>query len=179
MVDVALTRMNWRWQIMLAAGIAFMGLLVILNPYLVGWVGARVLPWMLVIAGAFQVMGAFGGRQRGFAMPLIIGTLLATFGLALRFANDLPFFNLSLMMGLLFLFSGGGKLLWADIAAGTRLRPWIWVAAGVSIVMGLVVLLAWSSVTASLVALFLGFELFSCAVALTAVALARREREGG
>jgi uncharacterized membrane protein HdeD (DUF308 family) len=179
MVEVYLRKTNWRWQIMSAAGIAFMGLLVIFNPFLIGFVGSRVLPWMLVIAGAFQVMGAFGGRQRGLLMPLIIGTLLVTFGLALRFANDLPFFNLSLMMGLLFLFSGGAKLLWADIAAGTRYRSWIWAAAGVSIVMGLIVLMAWGSITSSLVALFLGFELLSCAGALTAIGLARREKGDG
>jgi uncharacterized membrane protein HdeD (DUF308 family) len=179
MVEVYLRKTNWRWQIMSAAGIAFMGLLVIFNPFLVGFVGARVLPWMLVIAGAFQVMGAFGGRQRGFVMPLLIGTLLVIFGLALRFANDLPFFNLSLMLGLLFLFSGGAKLLWADIAAGTRYRDWIWAAAGVSIVMGLVALFAWGAISGPVMALFLGFELLSCAAALTAIGLARRETESG
>ncbi len=156
-----------------------MGLVVILNPRAVGTLGGQVLPWLLVAGGAFQVLGAFGSRRRGLFVPLLTGSLMVVFGLALRFANNLPFFNLSLMMGLLFLASGGAKLLFADLAAGTAWRQWIWVAAGVSIAMGLVVLLAWSSIASGLVAFFLGIELLSSAAALTAIALARRAKEGG
>lgn len=164
---------------MSAAGIALVGLLVLLNPAAVGFAGGQILPWMLVIGGVFQVISGFGSRQRGLVMPLIIGTLLAGFGLALRFANNLPFFNLALLMGLLFLFSGGAKLLWADIASGTPYRLWINIAAAVSLAMGLVTFLAWGSVSGTLVALFLGVELLSCAAALTAIGLAQRHNEGG
>jgi uncharacterized membrane protein HdeD (DUF308 family) len=177
-VKVYLKKTNWRWQIMSAAGVAFVGLLVLFNPAAVGFAGARILPWMLVIGGVFQVIGAFGSRQRGLVMPLIIGTLLVGFGLALRFANDLPFFNLALMMGLLFLFSGGAKLLWADIASGTPYRLWIHIAAGVSLAMGVITFLAWGSISGRLVALFLGVELLSSAAALTAIGLAQRQKEG-
>lgn len=174
--------MNWNVQTVLAGVLAAIGLYILFNPVTVTTLVAGIIPWLLVGAGAIYLLALLlRSRLRPLSMvlPGMVGVLLVYAGLSLKLGDPTRVGP----VGLAFLFAlvlvGGGiaKLL---MAAGVRRSRYFLIllgSGGLSVLMGLITLLAWSSVSAGFLGVVLGLELLSDAAFLAALALRDRDKE--
>jgi uncharacterized membrane protein HdeD (DUF308 family) len=174
--------MNWQAQAVAAGVIAALGLYILFNPVGVTMLAAGIIPWLLVGAGAIYLLGTFlRSRRRPLTMilPGIVGVLLVYSGLSLKLGDPTRVgpVGLAFLFALLLVGSGMAKLLMVPGLTKSRYKLFFVGAGAVSLAMGLIVLFAWSSVSAGFVGAVLGLELIADAVFLGAFALRERDKE--
>lgn len=173
--------MNWRLQSGLAGILAALGLYIMVNPVSVVGLAKGVIPWLLVGAGTIYIASIFLRSTRRPSLmitPAIIGVLLLYAGLSMKLGDGSSAgpVSLAFLLALLLFGSGAAKLLMAFTVRRSRYAPFLWGSGGISAVMGLVVLLNWQTVSASLIGVLLGLELLVDAAAMASLAL--RDRDG-
>jgi uncharacterized membrane protein HdeD (DUF308 family) len=174
--------MNWQAQAVAAGVVAALGLYILFNPVGVTMLAAGIIPWLLVGAGAIYLFGTFlRSRRRPLTMilPGIVGVLLVYAGLSLKLGDPSRVgpVGLAFLFALLLVGSGIAKLLMMPALNKSRYRLFFAGAGAASLAMGLIVLFAWSSVSAGFVGAILGLELIADAVFLAALALRDRDKE--
>lgn len=174
--------MNWTAQTVLAGILAAIGLYILFNPVSVTGLVAGVIPWLLVGAGAVYLLALLlRSRLRPLSMvlPGLVGVLLVYAGLSLKFGDPTRVGPI----GLAFLFAlvlVGGGLAKSLMAMGVRRSRYFLILAGsggLSVLMGMIVLFAWSSVSAGFLGVVLGLELLADAAFIAALALRDRDKE--
>lgn len=174
--------MNWTAQTVLAGILAAIGLYILFNPVSVTGLVAGVIPWLLVGAGAVYLLALLlRSRLRPLSMvlPGLVGVLLVYAGLSLKFGDPTRVGPI----GLAFLFALvllGGGLAKSLMAMGVRRSRYFLILAGsggLSVLMGMIVLFAWSSVSAGFLGVVLGLELLADAAFIAALALRDRDKE--
>ncbi len=175
-------QMNWTVQTVLAGVIAAIGLYILFNPVSVTNLVGGVIPWLLVGAGGVYIVALLlRSRLRPLSMvlPGLVGVLLVYAGLSLKFGDPTQVGPIGLAFLFALLLVGGGiaKLL---MALGVRRSRYFLVlagAGGLSVLMGLIVLFAWSSVSAGFLGVVLGLELLADAAFIAALGFRDRDRE--
>jgi uncharacterized membrane protein HdeD (DUF308 family) len=175
-------RVNWQAQAVAAGVIAALGLYILANPVGVTMLAAGIIPWLLVGAGAIYLLGTFlRSRRRPITMilPGVVGVLLVYSGLSLKLGDPTRVgpVGLAFLFALLLVGSGVAKLLMMPGLTKSRYKMFLLGSGAVSLAMGLVVMFAWSSVSAGFVGAVLGLELIADAVFLGSLALRERDRE--
>lgn len=173
--------MNWRLQTTLAGILAALGLWITFNPVTVVSAAASVIPLLLLAAGAVQLVSIlFRSRRliRLIVVPAVTGALFIYAGLSMKFGDPTTVGPISLIfvLALVLFGSGAAKLVTGASMRRSRYFPWIIGSAAVSLLMGLLVLFNWETVSANWIGVFLGFETLADAVVMAVLAL--RDRDG-
>ena len=173
--------MNWRVQTTLAGILAALGLWITFNPVTLVSAAASVIPLLLLAAGAVQLVSIlFRSRRllRLIIVPAVTGALFIYAGLSMKFGDPKTVGPISLIfvLALVLFGSGAAKLVTGASMRRSRYFPWIIGSGVVSVVMGLIVLFNWQTVSANWIGVFLGFETIADAIVMAVLAL--RERDG-
>lgn len=174
--------MNWQVRTVLAGVLAAIGLYIVFNPVSVTGLVAGVIPWLLMGAGAIYLLGVvLRKRVRPLTMilPGLVGVFLLYAGLSLKFGDPravgpvgLPF-----MFALVLVGGGLAKLL---SVPGFKKSHYVLLFLGsgaISVVLGLITMFNWASVSAGFLGVVLGLELIADAAFLVALALRERDKE--
>jgi uncharacterized membrane protein HdeD (DUF308 family) len=174
--------MNWQIRTVLAGVLAALGLYVVFNPARVTTLVAGVIPWLLLAAGAIYLLGVILRKRRRpvtIILPGLVGVLLVYAGLSMKLGDPrtigpigLPFLFALVLVG-----SGIAKLLTVPEVRKSRYFA-VFVGSGaISLLMGLVVLFDWASVSAGFIGVVLGLELIADGAFLAAFAFRDRDKE--
>ncbi len=174
--------MTWQIRIGLAGILAVLGLYVLVNPVSVTSLATSIIPWLLVGVGAIYVLSTiFRRRRRLFALllPGLIGILFIYAGLSMKLgdpgtAGPIP---LAFLFALLLLGTGTVKAIMALSMQKSRYLPFVAGSAVFSLLMGVIILFAWSSVSSGFVGMVLGLEVLAAALFMAALALRERDKE--
>lgn len=174
--------MNWQAQVVLAGVIAAFGFYVLFNPVSVTTLAVGVIPWLLVGAGGIYLIATFlRSRRRPLTMvlPGVVGALLVYGGLSMKLGDPATAgpVALAFLFALVLLGAGIAKLLMWPAVKRSRYAFVFLGSGGVSVVMGVIALFAWSQVSAGFIGLLLALELIADAAFLAALALRERDRE--
>ncbi|MDP2118489.1 MAG: DUF308 domain-containing protein [Hoeflea sp.] len=174
-VNEAFSR-TWTWMAALAILCIAGGFLALTNPFGATIFAVTLAGWVFLIQGVIQIIHAFRGRQQtGFIWSLGLGVLSLLVGLVLvadPLAGAIP---LTLLVAVLFLFTGVAKTMFA-----LSLKPvsgWVWVLASglISAALGIMILAGLPSTATTILGLLLGIELISNGVLFLFVALGMRK----
>jgi uncharacterized membrane protein HdeD (DUF308 family) len=173
--------MNWRVQTTLAGILAVLGLWIIFNPVTVVSAAASVIPLLLLAAGAVQLVSIlFRSRRliRLIVVPAVTGALFIYAGLSMKFGDPKTVGPISLIfvLALVLFGSGAAKLVTGISMRRSRYFAWVIGSAAVSMLMGLLVLFNWETVSANWIGVFLGAEMIADAIVMAVLAL--RDRDG-
>lgn len=173
--------MNWRVQTTLAGILAVLGLWIIFNPVTVVSAAASVIPLLLLAAGAVQLVSIlFRSRRliRLIIVPAVTGALFIYAGLSMKFGDPKTVGPISLIfvLALVLFGSGAAKLVTGASMRRSRYFAWVIGSAAVSMLMGLLVLFNWETVSANWIGVFLGAEMIADAIVMAVLAL--RDRDG-
>ena len=157
---IAALRPKWGWivalgVVYLVAGFIALGSVVMATVASVLVVGA-----MMIVAGVFEVIGAFQMKSWGrFLIWALLGVLYIVAGF-LAFENPLlAAVLLTLFLGASLVASGVVRLFLAF--SMQRESPWIWVAisAVITLLLGLLILARWPVNSVYILGIFLGIDL--------------------
>jgi uncharacterized membrane protein HdeD (DUF308 family) len=173
--------MNWRLQTILAGILVALGVFVVFNPVTVATATAGVLPWLLLAAGAIQFVSIlFRSRRliRLIIVPAITGALFTYAGLSMKFGDPTTVGPISLIfvLALVLFGTGAAKLVTAFSARRSKYFNLVVISGLVSVLMGLVVMFNWETISAGLIGVVLGLEIIADAVVMAAMGL--RDRDG-
>jgi uncharacterized membrane protein HdeD (DUF308 family) len=173
--------MNWRLQTTLAGILAALGLWIIFNPVTLVNAAGSVIPWLLLAAAAVQLISIFFRSRRVFSVvifPAVTGALFLYAGLSMKFGDPKTVGPISLIfvLALVFFGSGAAKLVTAFAMRRSRYFLYLIGSGVVSLLMGLIVLFNWETVSAHWIGVFLGLEAIADAVVMAVLGL--RERDG-
>jgi len=158
--DMAPLRAKWGWivalgVVYLVAGFIALGSVVMATVASVLVVGA-----MMIVAGVFEVIGAFQMKSWGrFLIWALLGVLYIVAGF-LAFENPLlAAVLLTLFLGASLVASGVVRLFLAF--SMQRESPWVWVAisAVITLLLGLLILARWPVNSVYILGIFLGIDL--------------------
>lgn len=173
--------MNWRLQTTLAGILAVLGLWIIFNPVTLVSAAASVIPLLLLVAGAVQLVSIlFRSRRliRLVIVPAVTGALFIYAGLSMKFGDPKTVGPISLIfvLALVLFGSGAAKLVTGASMRRSRYFAWVIGSAAVSMLMGLLVLFNWETVSANWIGVFLGAEMIADSIVMAVLAL--RDRDG-
>lgn len=174
--------MNWQAQTVMAGVLAALGAYILLNPVAVTSLATSVIPWLLVGAGGIYLLAIFlRSRRRPLSMilPGLVGALLVYAGLSMKFGDPATAgpIGLAFLFALLLFGSGIAKLIMASSVRRSKYFLFLVGSGAFSALMGLLILFAWSSVSAGFIGVVLGLELLADALFLSGLALRDRDRE--
>ncbi|MBU2960572.1 HdeD family acid-resistance protein [Citreicella sp. C3M06] len=171
-------RPDWRWMLILGALLIVGGLMAFLNPFAASLTAVAIAGGIFTLGGAIQMWIAFqdegGGVGRGLSG--LLGLLILAFGVSLIANPLMGIVSLTLLIAGFFIASGVLRI-WLGLMM-RHLPGWGWLVASgaVSLILGVLVIVALPSEPGSLLGLFLGVDLLSTGVGLTALSLKIRAR---
>ncbi|KJS19764.1 MAG: hypothetical protein VR78_02775 [Hoeflea sp. BRH_c9] len=174
-VNEALGR-TWTWMAALAIICIVGGFLALINPFGATIFAVTLAGWVFLFQGVIQIIHAFRARQQsGFIWSLGLGVLSLLVGFVLVADPLAGSVSLTLLVAVLFLFTGVAKIMFALSLRGAS--GWIWVLASglISAALGIMILAGLPSTAATILGLLLGIELISNGVLFLFVALGLRD----
>jgi uncharacterized membrane protein HdeD (DUF308 family) len=166
------------WSILWGALLIITGVLALLMPEIAALATALTLAWLLVFAGAVEILHAAQTRHRdGFGWKLASGIVTLLLGIGIVLFPVAGVATLALWIGA-FLFAGGVLRL----ILAFRLRPrrgWTWVLVDglLSIVVGALIAWGWPASSIPFIGLLAGFWLLFAGI--WRIMLDGRDREPG
>lgn len=148
------------WSIVWGALLIVTGILALLMPEIAALATALTLAWLLVLAGAFEILHAVQTRHRdGFGWKLASGIVTLLLGISIVLFPVAGVATLALWIGAFLLAGGVLRLILAF-----RLRPergWTWVLVDglLSIVVGGLIAWGWPASSIPFIGLLAGFWL--------------------
>lgn len=167
---------DWRWLLILGALLIVGAVVAFLKPFEASLTAVAIAAGIFALGGVLQLWIAFRdeGRSRGRAVSALMGLLILAFGIALL-ANPLAgIMSLTLMVAGFFLALGALRLWLGMQMLGQPGRGWIIASGAVSLVLGVLVILAIPQMAGGMLGIFLGAELLSSGIGATAMALRLR-----
>lgn len=159
--QVGLDRMRSRarWCIVLGALLIAAGTFALVYSLAATFATMLLLGWLMLVAGGVQAAHAFSYRDwGGFIVDLLIGVLYFVGGL-LIVRNPLPAAEaLTLLIGMMLIFSGIFRALFA-VAAPIAHRGWLIINGLVSLLLGVSVVIGWPWSGLWLIGTFVGIDL--------------------
>lgn len=175
---IAALRPKWGWivalgVVYLVAGFIALGSVVMATVASVLVVGA-----MMIVAGVFEVIGAFQMKSWGrFLIWALLGVLYIVAGF-LAFENPLlAAVLLTLFLGASLVASGVVRLFLAF--SMQRESPWVWVAisAVITLLLGLLILARWPVNSVYILGIFLGIDLIMAGAGWVGLGFSLRRRQ--
>lgn len=147
------------WIVALGILLAFLGTIAIVADAAMTVVSVIVFAWLLVLAGAAQIVHAFSHRDwQGFLLDLLLGVLYVVTGALLLQSPVQGAETLTLLMAAFFLVSGLFRI-GAAIGAALPHRGWLVLSGVVNVVLGGLILAQWPASGLWVIGLFVGIDL--------------------
>ena len=162
------------WKALMAVGVLaiFIGCVAILVPAVASVGTAIFIGWILVIAGAFLVAGAFAAQTIGsVVLRLLWAFLTVIVGLWLIVEPHNGTLTLTLVLGIYFLFMGLTRTAIAFIARGEPNAGLLGLSGIAGILIGILILAKFPSSADWAIGLLVGVDLIFAGWTLTSVAL--------
>ncbi len=142
-----------------------LGIIGIVFPYFASWVVVTLMSVIMIISGFALVFGtAYVDRRNIWGW--LLGLILLIFGFAMLFYPYFGAASIALIMGIFFIISGIGMILFA-VAMREYNGWWLGVVSGVlSLILATLVLIGWPESSKWLIGMFLGIELLFDGIAL-------------
>ena len=172
-------RAKWAWVLVLGIIYLVAGLIALYSIVMATIVSVFVVGIMMLVAGVGEVFNAFQLRSWGkFFLWSLVGVLYIVAGFV-TFENPLlAAALLTFMLGGALVASGMLKIVLAfSLKEGT---PWIWVVSsgGITLLLGLVILVHWPVSSLYILGLFLAIDLVFAGVSWISVGLGLKRRVG-
>jgi uncharacterized membrane protein HdeD (DUF308 family) len=166
------------WKTLMAIGVVaiVIGCIAILVPAVASVGTAIFIGWILVIAGAFLVAGAFAAQTVGsVVLRLLWAFLTVIVGLWLIIEPHNGTLTLTLVLGLYFLFMGITRIAVAFAARGQRGAGLVGLSGIAGLLIGVLVLVEFPSSADWAIGLLVGIDLIFAGWTLVSVALVGKE----
>jgi uncharacterized membrane protein HdeD (DUF308 family) len=166
------------WKTLMAIGVVAIaiGCIAILVPAVASVGTAIFIGWILVIAGAFLVAGAFAAQTVGsVVLRLLWAFLTVIVGLWLIVEPHNGTLTLTLVLGIYFLFMGITRIGVAFAARGQQGAGLVGLSGVCSLLIGVLVLAKFPSSADWAIGLLVGIDLIFAGWTLTSVALVGRD----
>lgn len=166
------------WKALMAIGIAaiVVGCVAILVPAVASVGTAIFIGWILVIAGAFLVAGAFMAHSVGTVVLRLLWALLTVIvGLWLIVEPHNGTLTLTLVLGIYFLFMGITRIAVAFAARGQEGAGIVGLSGVAGLLIGILVLAKFPSSADWAIGLLVGIDLIFAGWALVSVALVGKD----
>jgi uncharacterized membrane protein HdeD (DUF308 family) len=166
------------WKALMTVGVLaiLLGCVAILVPAVASVATAIFIGWILLIAGAFLVAGAFTAHSIGTVVLRLLWALLTVVvGLWLIVEPDNGTLTLTLVLGLYFLFMGITRIAVAFAARGRQGVGLVGLSGVAGLLIGILVLAKFPSSADWAIGLLVGIDLIFAGWTLTAVALVGRD----
>jgi uncharacterized membrane protein HdeD (DUF308 family) len=170
------------WKALMAVGVVaiFIGCVAIIVPEVASVGTAIFIGWILVIAGAFLVAGAFMAHSIGSVILRLIWALLTVIvGLWLIVEPHNGTLTLTLVLGIYFLFMGLTRIAVAFAARGQEGAGLVGLSGVAGFLIGILVLAKFPSSADWAIGLLVGIDLIFAGWTLTSVALVGRDLARG
>jgi uncharacterized membrane protein HdeD (DUF308 family) len=166
------------WKGLMAIGICaiLVGCVAIVVPAVASVATAVFIGWILVIAGAFLVAGAFAAHSLGTVLWRLLWALLTVIvGLWLIVEPDNGTLTLTLVLGIYFLLMGITRIAVAFSARGRRNAGLLGLSGLAGLLIGILVLAKFPSSADWAIGLLVGIDLIFAGWTLTSVALVGKD----
>ncbi|HEY7456351.1 MAG TPA: HdeD family acid-resistance protein [Solirubrobacterales bacterium] len=166
------------WKTLLAVGIVaiLVGCVAIVVPALASVATAIFIGWILIIAGAFLIAGAFAAQTVGSVIPRLVWAILTVIvGVYLIVEPDSGTLTLTLVLGLYFLFMGITRIAVAFGARGRQGAGLVGLSGFAGLLIGILILVKFPSSADWAIGLLVGIDLIFAGWTLTSVALVGRD----
>jgi uncharacterized membrane protein HdeD (DUF308 family) len=170
------------WKALMAVGVLaiLIGCVAIVVPEVASVGTAIFIGWILVIAGAFLVAGAFMAHSIGSVILRLIWALLTVIvGLWLIVEPHNSTLTLTLVLGIYFLFMGLTRIAVAFAARGQEGAGLVGLSGVAGLLVGILVLAKFPSSADWAIGLLVGIDLIFAGWTLTSVALVGRDLARG
>jgi uncharacterized membrane protein HdeD (DUF308 family) len=166
------------WKALMAVGVLaiLVGCVAIIVPAVASVGTAIFIGWILVIAGAFLVAGAFSAHSIGSVILRLLWALLTVVvGLWLIVEPHNGTLTLTLVLGIYFLFMGMTRVAVAFASRGQRNAGLLGLSGVAGLLIGILVLAKFPSSADWAIGLLVGIDLIFAGWTLTSVALLGKE----
>lgn len=166
------------WKALMAVGVLAIavGCVAIVVPAVAAVATAIFIGWILIIAGAFLVAGAFAAQTVGsVVLRLIWAVLTVIVGIYLIVEPDSGTLTLTLVLGLYFLFMGLTRTAVAFAARGQQGAGLVGLSGIAGLLIGILVLVELPSSADWAIGLLVGIDLIFAGWTLVSVALLGRD----
>jgi uncharacterized membrane protein HdeD (DUF308 family) len=166
------------WKTLMAVGVVaiVIGCVAILVPAVAAVATAIFIGWILIIAGAFLVAGAFMAQTVGSVLLRLVWAILTVIvGLFLIVEPDSGTLTLTLILGLYFLFMGITRIAVAFSARGQQGAGLVGLSGIAGLLIGILVLVEFPSSADWAIGLLVGIDLIFAGWTLVSVALVGKQ----
>jgi uncharacterized membrane protein HdeD (DUF308 family) len=166
------------WKALMAIGVLaiLIGCVAILVPAVASVATAIFIGWILIIAGAFLVAGAFMANSVGSVLLRLVWALLTVVvGIFLIVEPDSGTLTLTLILGLYFLFMGITRIAVAFAARGQQGAGLVGLSGFCGLLIGILVLVKFPSSADWAIGLLVGIDLIFAGWTLVSVALVGKD----
>lgn len=166
------------WKTLMAVGILaiVVGCVAILVPAVASVATAIFIGWILIIAGAFLIAGAFAAQTVGSVLLRLVWALLTVIvGIYLIVEPDSGTLTLTLVLGLYFLFMGITRVAVAFAARGQQGAGLVGLSGVAGLLIGILVLAKLPSSADWAIGLLVGIDLIFAGWTLVSVALVGKD----
>jgi uncharacterized membrane protein HdeD (DUF308 family) len=153
------------WQIAWGVLLIGAGILAVLMPAIAALATALVFAWLLIFAGACEIIYAVQTRSsHGFGWRLASGILTLLLGLAILFVPVAGVASLALLVGAFLLLSGISRTMLAWRMRAYRGWGWVMFDGLLSIALAILIAIGWPASSLAIIGLLTGFTLISTGV---------------
>ncbi|GGG70520.1 hypothetical protein GCM10011415_17680 [Salipiger pallidus] len=165
-------RPDWRWLLILGALLAVGGIMALINPFAASLTAAAIAGAVVGLAGIIHLWLAFQDVEFGAGSvgTALLGLALMIFGVALLANPMAGIVSLTLIVAGFFMLIGVLRVWIAMQLRGHSGWGWFMTSGVISIVLGLLILIAMSDAPASVLGILLGIELLSSGIGAAALA---------
>jgi uncharacterized membrane protein HdeD (DUF308 family) len=152
-------RGNWPWFVLLGVALTALGFIALWSPWVASLATAVVIGWLLLVAGAVEIVGSFWTRRwSGFFLHLLSGLLSLVVGALCLWVPVDALLALTLLVACVFIAGGTFKVV---AALSYRYGAWGWVlvSAVIDLALGVLIWVEWPASAFWVLGLFLGISL--------------------
>jgi uncharacterized membrane protein HdeD (DUF308 family) len=178
LVGVEELRRRWGWFVALGILLMALGVVAVGAATLFTIASMIVFGWLLVIGGVLQTLHSISCKDwGGFFIDLLAGILYLVVGLLIVSHPAAAAIELTLLIAVLLIFSGGFRIAVA-IAARFHHRLWLLLHGVVNLLLGFVIWQDWPISGTWVIGLFIGVDMIFNGWSLVALGLAARRFTG-
>lgn len=164
------------WFLVLGILFLFFGMQIMIFPVVSTFALEIMFGILLILMGACEVVLSFMSKGwKGFVFLLLGGLLSLLFGALLLFNPLQGVLALTMLLGLFFLVQGALKLVKSIMLKPDYHWEWIFFDGVITVMLGLLVLLAWPSDARWVIGLFFGIDVFFSGLSFLMLSMAAKK----
>jgi uncharacterized membrane protein HdeD (DUF308 family) len=169
-------RRSWKGLMAVGAIAIFVGCVAIVVPAVASVATAIFIGWILIVAGAFLVAGAFAAQTVGSVLLRLVWALLTVIvGVYLIVEPDSGTLTLTVVLGIYFLFMGITRIAVAFAARGRQGAGLAGLSGFAGLLIGILILAKLPSSADWAIGLLVGIDLIFAGWTLTSIALVGKD----